>query len=89
MIVYYRCKDGQRDAFVEALKREKIADNSRVEPGNMQYDYFIPVDDANTVLLLEKWESDEAQRIHTTTDNFKKLGEIKSAFVESVDIEKY
>mgnify|MGYP003302751154 FL=1 len=55
----------------------------------MQYDYFLPVDDANTVLLLEKWESDEAQKIHTATVNFKKLGEIKAKFVESVEIEKF
>ena len=89
MIVYYHCKDGQRDAFMVAIKKEKIAENSRVEPGNMQYDYFLPVDDVNTVLLLEKWESDEAQKIHTATVNFKKLGEIKANFVESVEIEKF
>lgn len=89
MIVYYHCKDGLRDAFMTAVKMEKIAENSRVEPGNMQYDYFLPVDDANIVLLLEKWESDEAQKIHTATVNFKKLGEIKAKFVESVEIEKY
>ena len=53
MIVNYHCKDGQRDAFIAAVKMEKIAENSRVEPGNMQYDYFLPVDDASTVLLLE------------------------------------
>lgn len=37
MIVYYHCKDGLRDAFMAAVKMEKIAENSRVEPGNMQY----------------------------------------------------
>lgn len=89
MIVYYRCKDEQRDAFMSVLKKENIAEKSRVEPGNMQYDYFLPVDDANTVLLLEKWESVDAQKIHTETDNFKKLGEIKAKYVASVDIEKY
>lgn len=89
MIVYYRCKDGQRDAFMAEIKNGKIAENSRVEPGNKQYDYFIPVDDANTVLLLEKWESEEAQKIHTATENFKRLGEIKAKYVESVEIEKY
>ena len=55
----------------------------------MQYDYFLPVDDADTVLLLEQWDSDEAQKIHTATDNFKKLGKIKADFVESVEIEKF
>ncbi len=89
MIVYYRCKDGQRDAFVSALKKENIAEKSRVEPGNVQYEYFLPLDDANTVLLMEKWESVEAQKIHTETENFKKLGEIKATFVYSVEIEKY
>ncbi len=89
MIVYYRCKNGQRDAFMAEIKNGKIAENSRVEPGNMQYDYFLPVDDVNTLLLLEKWESVEAQKIHTETDNFKKLGEIKAKYVATVDIEKY
>lgn len=89
MTVYYRCKDGMRNDFIKALEAENMAYKCQQEDGNVQYDYFLPMNDDNkTVLLLEKWTTEEAQRRHTTTDHFKKLGELKALFVEEVVIER-
>lgn len=89
MVVYYHCENGMRDAFLKALEKEQIAKRCQAEPGNLQYDYFLPHGSENTVLLLEKWESEEAQNVHLSTENFSVLTEIKKTFVVSVDIERY
>lgn len=89
MIVYYHCKSGMRNQFVNELSAKNIAALCQAEPGNVQYNYFLSQKDADTVLLLEKWESEEAQKVHLSTRNFEVLGTIKAQFVESVDIERF
>ena len=89
MIVYYHCKDGKLLDFLTAEGKAHIAKRCQGEPGNVQYEYFLPLDKPDTVLLLEKWETEEAQRAHLDTENFKLLSEIKAQFVESTKIERY
>lgn len=89
MIVYYHCKNGKQLDFLKAVGNAHIAKRCQSEPGNVQYDYFLPLDKPDTVLLLEKWETEEAQRAHLDTENFKLLSEIKAQFVESTKIERY
>lgn len=88
MIVYYHCKKGMRDGFMEALKVNDVAAKSCAEKGNHQYDYFRSEKDEELVLLIEKWDSEEIQKIHMETEHFKLLGGLKAEFVESVEIEK-
>lgn len=89
MIVYYHCKDGKRDEFISALNNANMAGRCQSESGNFQYDYFIPQDDSNVLLLIEKWDNEECQLQHTRTDNFKELSSIKALFVEKVEIERF
>lgn len=89
MIVYYHCENGMRAAFLKALEDAQIAKRCQSEPGNVQYSYYLPVDNPNTVLLLEKWENEEAQKVHLATDNFKVLTDIKAKFVVDTKIERY
>lgn len=88
MIVYYHCENGMRSAFVKALEENQIAQRCRQEPGNIQYDYFLSLSCPNTVLLLERWESEADQKQHLKTTNFEILSELKKNFVVSTDIER-
>lgn len=89
MIVYYHCKEGMRDSFLKAIKEARISELCKQEAGNRQYDYFLPTEDTKTVLLLEKWDTEEAQKAHLTTPHFKLLGELKAQYVEQVEIERH
>ena len=50
----------ERDRYYAKLCASGIPDASRGEDGNLGYDYFFPADTDNRILLIEKWESDEA-----------------------------
>lgn len=90
MIVYYRCKSGMRDAFANALRKADIAKTCQQENGNIQYDYFTPAfGDEDTLLLVEKWQTDADQKAHCQTQHFQLLSTLKDQFVASVDIERY
>ena len=50
--VQFRCLDGKREAFVEAVKREGILAAVRAEDGCLRYDYYFSEADANELLLI-------------------------------------
>lgn len=87
--VTYYCKPGQRDSFIEALKRLEVRKKSRAEAGNITYDYFASLHDANRLFLLEQWRDDTALTNHSVTPHFEALGSIKKSYVDETAIEKY
>lgn len=89
MHVTYMVKSGKRDEFYRKLRDNGIVEGSKREKGNLQYDYYYPVDNENEILLLEIWKDLEAQRLHTNTEHFKLLQELKKEYVIDVQIEQF
>ena len=58
--VTYLCKPGMRDEFLERIIAEGIGETSRNEAGNIKYDYYLPVDGGDELLLVEKWRDADA-----------------------------
>lgn len=84
--VRYSIKDGKREEFIEKLLEMKISDASRKEPGNIQYELTLPVDSSNDVCLMEMWTNWKEQKRHRLTKHYDLLSELKSRYVEKVDI---
>ena len=89
VVVTYHCKEGKRDAFLEAIQKEGLDAASRAEAGNRRYAYFKPVEEENDLLLLETWADQEAVQIHGGQAHYKRLGELKSEYVIETVIERY
>lgn len=62
--IYYTGKNGSARKFSEELVSSGLVDKIRQEDGNECYEYFYPMDDAETVLLIDKWENEEALDLH-------------------------
>ncbi len=41
-----------------------IVDEIRAQEGNLKYEYFLPMNDDETVLLIDSWENQQALDIH-------------------------
>jgi len=87
--VTYTVKDGKREEFYNQLCEKEIIKKSRNEEGNIKYDYYFPVENANDILLLEIWTNVKAQQIHSETPHFHELQEIKKEYILNVKIEKF
>ncbi len=87
--VTYKCKDGMRDEFLEAIMAEGIDIACRAEDGNFKYDYYMSVQEDNEMLLVEHWRDADALAAHQGQAHFKRLGEIKNEFVDETILEKY
>lgn len=87
--VTYTCKPDMREEFLEMIITEGIDAASRAEKGNIKYDYYLPVDNSDEMLLVEKWRDAEALTEHAQQPHFKRLGELKAEFVQDTVIERF
>ncbi len=87
--VTYTVKPGEKENFMSAIAAAGIDAASRAEDGCRQYDYFYAAQADDQVLLVEVWDSVEAQQVHTQTAHFKQLGGIKEQYVVDTAIAKY
>ncbi|MBR4767175.1 MAG: antibiotic biosynthesis monooxygenase [Clostridia bacterium] len=88
--VYYYIKEGMMHKFIDALDKNNIAEQCRDENGCLQYDYFISKDCPKTVLLLiERWENADAQKVHTLQPHFLLLQDLKAKYVEKTEFFNY
>ena len=51
--LYYKGQNGSARAFADEMEKSGIADAIRAEEGNLKYQYFQPLDDPETVLLID------------------------------------
>lgn len=87
--VTYKCKPDMREEFLEMIMTEGIDIACRSEEGNIKYDYYIPTDGSDDLLLVEKWQDAKALEQHGTQPHYSRLKEIKKDFVTDTIIEKY
>ena len=79
--VTYKCKPDLREEFLEMITTEGIDQACRAEAGNIKYDYYIPVEDSDDLLLLEKWRNADALAEHGRQPHMARLKEIKAEYV--------
>ena len=60
----YTGKDGNARKFAEEMISSGTVDAIRAEAGNLRYEYYAPLDDPETVLLIDSWENQAAIDAH-------------------------
>ena len=87
--VTYKCKPDMREAFLETIRTEGIDAAVRAEAGNIKYDYYMPTDGSDDLLLVEKWQDADALASHVAQPHMVRLRELKTQYTTDTIIEKY
>ncbi len=87
--IYYNGKNGNAKKFAEEMLSSGIIDKIRAEKGNLRYEYFIPFDDAETVLLIDSWENQEALDIHHATPMMSKIIDLREKYDLTMKVERF
>ena len=66
-----------------------IVDKVRAEEGNERYEYFFPMDDPGTVMLIDRWKSKEALDIHHKSKMMKEIATLREKYKLSMKVEKF
>jgi len=87
--LYYTGKNGNARKFAEEMVSSGIVDEVRAEEGNERYEYFFPMDDPETVLLIDRWRDQEALDIHHKSEMMKKIAVLRDKYELRLRVERY
>lgn len=87
--LYYTGENGNARAFAEEMVKSGIVDEVRAEEGNERYEYFFPMDDPETVLLIDRWWDEEAIHVHHKSEMMKKIAALREKYRLRLRVERY
>ncbi len=87
--LYYTGNNGNARKFAEEMVSSGIVDEVRAEEGNERYEYFFPMDDPETVLLIDRWRDQEALDIHHKSEMMKKIAALRDKYELRLRVERY
>lgn len=66
-----------------------IVDDVRAEEGNERYDYFFPMDDPETVLLIDRWKDQAAIDAHHKSPMMDQIAALREKHKLRLKVERY
>ncbi len=87
--IYYRGENGNARKFAEEMETSGTVAEIRNEAGNERYEYFFPKNDAETVLLIDKWENQAAIDAHHASPMMAKISALREKYDLHMKVERY
>lgn len=61
----------------------------RAEDGNLRYEYFFPMDDPETVLLIDQWRDQEALDAHHASPMMAQIAALREKYDLHMRVERF
>ena len=87
--LYYTGNNGNAKRFAEEMERSGTADLIRAEEGNVRYEYFYPMNDPETVLLIDAWKNQESIDMHHASPMMKTIADLRDKYDLHMKVERY
>ena len=87
--IYYTGKHGSAKKFAQEMVESGIVSRVRKEKGNVRYNYFFPMDDPETVLLIDEWTSKEALDEHHKSSMMDEIASLRDKYHLKMKVEMF
>ena len=87
--LYYTGETGNARKFAEEMERSGTADLIRQESGNERYAYFFPMDDPETVLLIDIWKDQASIDMHHASPMMETIAQLREKYDLHMRAERY
>lgn len=87
--IYYSGENGSARKFAEEMTKSGVVERIRAEQGNLRYEYFFPMDDPETVLLIDSWENQGAIDLHHASPMMGEITELREKYNLHMKVERY
>lgn len=87
--IYYTGTNGNARKFAEEMVESGLVDEIRAEKGNERYEYFFPMDDPETVLLIDRWRDQAAIDFHHKSEMMPKIAALREKYKLRMKVERY
>ena len=87
--IYYTGENGSARAFAQEMVDSGIVGKIRSENGNLRYEYFFPMDDPETVLLIDQWRDQEAIDVHHASPMMGQIAALREKYDLHMKVERF
>lgn len=87
--IYYSGKGESAKSFAEEMHSRGLVEEIRSDPGNLKYEYFFPMDDPETVLLIDSWENQKALDRHHAKPLMREIISLREKYDLHMRVERY
>lgn len=87
--IYYRGEGDNALRFAREMIASGTVEKIRAEEGNLQYEYFVPLEEKNTVLLIDSWASQEAIDTHHQSEMMKTIADMRNKYDLHMTVKRF
>lgn len=87
--IYYSGENGNARKFAEEMTSSGVVEEIRAEDGNIRYDYFIPFEDKETILLIDSWKDQHSLDTHHSSPMMAEIMKLREKYDLHMRVERY
>ena len=87
--LYYTGTDGSARAFAKEMVSSGTVAAIRAEDGNLRYEYFFPMEDPETVLLIDQWRDQAAIDAHHASPMMAQIAALREKYDLHMKVERF
>ena len=87
--LYYTGSNGSARAFAEEMVESGVVAAIRAEEGSLRYEYSFPIDDPETVLLIDQWRDQAAIDAHHASPMMGRIAALREKYDLHMKAERF
>lgn len=87
--IYYTGVNGNAKKFAEEMVSSGVVNDIRAEEGNLRYEYFFPLENQETVLLIDSWKDQHSINVHHASPMMAKITQLREKYDLHMKVERY
>lgn len=87
--ILYIGKNGNAIKFANEIIASGIVGKIRKTEGNLRYEYFLPLEDKESVLLIDSWESQSALDRHHASSTMQEISALREEYDLHMSVQRF
>lgn len=85
----YKGENGSAKKFAREMMESGTVEKIRNEEGNLRYEYYVSLEDPETVLLIDAWKDQEAIDKHHASEMMKTIADLRNKYDLHMEVNRY
>ncbi|MGI6172924.1 MAG: putative quinol monooxygenase [Christensenellales bacterium] len=87
--LYYTGEGDSARRFAQEMVSSGVVQRVRAQEGCERYEYFFPMDDPHTVLLIDRWRDQAALDAHHKSPMMQDIARLRDKYKLRLRVERY
>ncbi len=87
--ILYTGKKGNAKRFAKEMTESGIVDKICKTKGNLRYEYFLPLEDKESVLLIDSWENQTALDKHHASATMQEIAALREKYNLHMSVKRF